>query len=51
MIGKHTSEMLSDRFQSSFTPDNMVLAATGITQGALEEIGSAVESIATGRFT
>ncbi|XP_076806556.1 cytochrome b-c1 complex subunit 2, mitochondrial-like [Clavelina lepadiformis] len=48
MIGKHTSEMLSDRFQSSFTPDNMVLAATGITQGALEEIGSAVESIATG---
>ena len=49
MMGKHTTDMLVTRFQSSFTLNNMVLAGSGISLGALKEIGSQIEGFPTGK--
>ena len=46
MIGNHTTDMLTSRFNSAFSLSNMVLAGSGISQPALEEIGTQIEESA-----
>lgn len=45
MIGKHTTEMLTSKFNNGFVYDNMVLAGHGIGHNALQEIGSRIDGL------
>jgi len=49
MIGKHTTEMATSRFNSAFRLDNMTLAASGIGQDSLIDFASSItETLGSG---
>ena len=50
MMGKHTTDMLTSRFASKFSLDNMVLAGSGISHDALKAIGANVEGLSSGEY-